>query len=67
MSSEVQLMRGHFPYIPFDCGCVARTAVVRGDIMELRFDAVLLNTAVPRAADPVGMACEFGKGGRCHS
>ncbi|ESW77611.1 hypothetical protein X773_22950 [Mesorhizobium sp. LSJC285A00] len=25
------------------------------------FDAVLLNTAVPRAADPVGMARAFGK------
>lgn len=55
-------MRGHFPYIPFDCGCTARTAVVRGDVMELGFDAVLLNTAVPRAADPVGMARAFGKG-----
>ncbi|BCH19823.1 hypothetical protein MesoLjLa_66740 (plasmid) [Mesorhizobium sp. L-2-11] len=30
-------------------------------VMELGFDAVLLNTAVARAADPVGMARAFGK------
>jgi thiazole synthase len=29
--------------------------------MELGFDAVLLNTAVAKAADPVGMARAFGK------
>lgn len=53
-------MRGHFPDVPLivDAG-IGRPSHAT-EVMELGFDAVLLNTAVARAADPVVMAHAFG-------
>lgn len=53
-------IRGHFPDIPLivDAGLGRPSHATK--VMELGFDAVLLNTAVAKAADPVGMARSFG-------
>ncbi|RWI36118.1 thiazole synthase [Mesorhizobium sp.] len=54
-------LRGHFPGVPLivdaGIGRPSHAAVV----MELGFDAVLLNTAVARAGDPVAMATAFAR------
>jgi thiazole synthase len=59
--TALRSMRGHFPDVPLivdaGLGRPSHAAVV----MELGFDAVLLNTAVAKAADPVGMGRAFGK------
>jgi thiazole synthase len=59
--TALRSMRGHFPDVPLivdaGIGRPSHAAVV----MELGFDAVLLNTAVAKAAEPVGMARAFGK------
>ncbi len=49
-------MRGHFPDVPLvvDAGIGLPNHAARA--MELGFDAVLLNTAVAKAGDPVDMA-----------
>ncbi|MEM6905523.1 MAG: thiazole synthase [Pseudomonadota bacterium] len=49
-------MRGHFPDVPLviDAGIGLPSHVAHA--MELGYDAVLLNTAVARAGDPVAMA-----------
>lgn len=54
-------MRGHFPDVPLiiDAGIGAPSQAARA--MEMGFDAVLLNTAVARAGDPVAMARAFGQ------
>ncbi|MDG4902105.1 MULTISPECIES: thiazole synthase [unclassified Mesorhizobium] len=54
-------LRGHFPGIPLivDAG-IGRPSHAAA-VMELGYDAVLLNTAVARAGDPVAMAAAFGK------
>ncbi|MEX3008477.1 thiazole synthase [Hoeflea sp. TYP-13] len=53
-------LRGHFPDVPLivDAG-IGRPSHAT-TVMELGFDAVLLNTAVARAGDPVHMARAFG-------
>ncbi|MBD3677940.1 MAG: thiazole synthase [Rhodobacteraceae bacterium] len=53
-------MRAHFPDIPLvvDAGIGAPSQAAQA--MEMGFDAVLLNTAVAKALDPVGMARAFG-------
>ncbi|WP_352445621.1 hypothetical protein [Mesorhizobium sp. M0016] len=53
-------MRGHSPYIPLIVDAPLGRPYA-ATVVELGFDAVLLNTAVPRAADPVAMARAFGK------
>ncbi|WP_394890355.1 thiazole synthase [Mesorhizobium sp. AaZ16] len=54
-------LRGHFPGVPMivdaGIGRPSHAAIV----MELGYDAVLLNTAVAKAGDPVAMAAAFGK------
>ena len=54
-------LRGHFPNIPLivdaGIGRPSHAAIVT----ELGYDAVLLNTAVAKAGDPVAMAAAFGK------
>lgn len=52
-------MRAHFPDIPLviDAGIGAPSQAARA--MEMGFDAVLLNTAVAKAGDPVAMARAF--------
>jgi thiazole synthase len=54
-------LRGHFPDVPLivDAG-VGRPSHAAA-VMELGYDAVLLNTAVAKAGDPVTMAEAFGK------
>ncbi|MFW2543180.1 thiazole synthase [Primorskyibacter sp. 2E107] len=52
----LRAMRAHFPGVPLivDAGIGRPSDAARA--MELGMDAVLLNTAVARAGDPVGMA-----------
>ncbi|WP_353642659.1 thiazole synthase [Mesorhizobium sp. WSM2239] len=54
-------LRDHFPNIPLivDAGIGRPSHAVT--VMELGYDAVLLNTAVAKAGDPVAMAAAFGK------
>ncbi len=54
-------LRGHFPDVPLivDAG-IGRPSHAAA-VMELGYDAVLLNTAVARAGDSVAMASAFGK------
>ncbi|TGS14300.1 thiazole synthase [Mesorhizobium sp. M2E.F.Ca.ET.209.01.1.1] len=54
-------LRGHFPNVPLivDAG-IGRPSHAAA-VMELGYDAVLLNTAVAKAGDPVAMAAAFGK------
>lgn len=54
-------MRGHFPDIPLIVDAGLGRPSHAATVMELGFDAVFLNTAVARAADPVGMARAFSK------
>jgi thiazole synthase len=54
-------MRGHFPGVPLIVDAGLGRPSHAATVMELGFDAVLLNTAVAKAADPVGMARSFGK------
>ncbi|MCX7899925.1 MAG: thiazole synthase [Methylocystis sp.] len=55
----LRAMRAHFPDIPLivDAGIGAPSHAAQ--VMELGYDAVLLNTAVSRAGDPVRMARAF--------
>ena len=57
----LRTMRAHFPDVPLvvDAGIGAPSQAAQ--TMELGFDAVLLNTAVAKAIDPVGMARAFGR------
>jgi thiazole synthase len=54
-------LRGHFPDVPLivDAG-IGRPSHAT-IVMELGYDAVLLNTAVAKADDPVAMAAAFSK------
>lgn len=54
-------LRGHFPDVPLivDAG-IGRPSHAAA-VMELGYDAVLLNTAVAKAGDPVAMARAFAK------
>jgi len=57
----LRAMRAHFPDIPLiiDAG-IGRPSHATA-VMELGFDAVLLNTAVAKAGDPVKMASAFAR------
>ncbi|KRB62826.1 thiazole synthase [Rhizobium sp. Root708] len=59
--SALRAMRAHFPEVPLivDAG-IGRPSHATA-VMELGFDAVLLNTAVAGAGDPVAMAGAFAK------
>ncbi|MEK4033258.1 thiazole synthase [Methylocystis sp. IM3] len=56
----LRALRAHFPGVPLivDAGLGAPSHAAT--VMEMGYDAVLLNTAVSRAGDPVGMARAFG-------
>ncbi len=56
----LRALRAHFPGVPLivDAGLGAPSHAAA--VMEMGYDAVLLNTAVSRAGDPVGMAQAFG-------
>jgi thiazole synthase len=55
----LKTLRGRFPDIPMiiDAGLGAPSHAALA--LEMGFDAVLLNTAIAKAADPVAMACAF--------
>lgn len=55
----LRALRGHFPDVPLvvDAGLGAPSHAA--DAMELGYDAVLLNTAIAKAVDPVAMAQAF--------
>jgi thiazole synthase len=57
----LRAIRAHFSDVPqiIDAGIGRPSHATQ--VMELGFDAVLLNTAVAKAGDPVGMARAFGK------
>ena len=57
--SALRRLRGHFPEVPLiiDAGIGLPSHAVQA--MEMGFDAVLLNTAVVKAGDPVAMARAF--------
>lgn len=59
--TALRSMRGHFPDVPLIVDAGLGRPSHAATVMELGFDAVLLNTAVARAADPIGMARAFGK------
>ncbi|TIX98343.1 MAG: thiazole synthase, partial [Mesorhizobium sp.] len=54
-------LRGHFPGVPLIVDAGIGRPSHAASVMELGYDAVLLNTAVARAGDPVAMAAAFGK------
>jgi thiazole synthase len=57
----LRTMRAHFAGVPLviDAGIGAPSQAMAA--MEMGFDAVLLNTAVAKALDPVAMAAAFGQ------
>ncbi|MGR3379416.1 thiazole synthase [Salipiger abyssi] len=59
--SGLRRMRAHFREVPLviDAGIGAPSQAA--EAMEMGFDAVLLNTAVAKALDPVAMAGAFGQ------
>jgi thiazole synthase len=52
----LRAMRAHFPGVPLIVDAGIGRPSHAAQVMELGFDAVLLNTAVSKAGDPVGMA-----------
>ncbi|MEP7454756.1 thiazole synthase [Phyllobacterium sp. SB3] len=54
-------MRGHFPEVPMIVDAGLGRPSHAAEVMELGFDAVLLNTAVAKAGNPVAMADAFAK------
>lgn len=59
-AADLATMRAHFRGVPLvvDAGIGAPSQAAQA--MEMGFDAVLLNTAVAKAVDPVAMARAFG-------
>lgn len=55
----LRAMRGHFPEIPLVVDAGLGRPSHAAAVMELGYDAVLLNSAVARAGDPVAMAGAF--------
>lgn len=55
-------MRAHFPDVPLVVDAGIGTPSHAAAAMELGYDAVLLNTAVAKAQDPVGMARAMAMG-----
>ena len=55
-------LRAHFPDVPLVVDAGIGLPSHAAAAMELGYDAVLLNTAVSKAADPVAMARAFGQG-----
>ncbi len=54
-------LRGHFSDVPLIVDAGIGRPSHAATVMELGYDAVLLNTAVAKAGDPVAMASAFGK------
>lgn len=60
-SEALRSLRGHFPEVPMIIDAGIGRPSHAATVMELGYDAVLLNTAVAKAGDPVAMAAAFGK------
>ena len=63
----LRTLRAYFPDIPLIIDAGLGTPSHAAEAMELGYDAVLLNTAVAKAGDPVKMAAAFARaveGGR---
>ncbi|MEM8698834.1 MAG: thiazole synthase, partial [Pseudomonadota bacterium] len=58
---QLRTLRAHFPGVPLvvDAGLGLPSHATAA--MEIGFDAILLNTAVAKAGDPVAMARAFGE------
>jgi thiazole synthase len=54
-------LRGHFPDVPLIVDAGIGRPSHAATVMELGYDAVLLNTAVAHAGDPAAMAAAFAK------
>jgi thiazole synthase len=57
----LRTLRAHFPDTPLVVDAGLGRPSHAASVMELGFDAVLLNTAVAKAGDPVAMAAAFAK------
>jgi thiazole synthase len=57
----LRALRAHFPDVPLVIDAGIGLPSHAAAAMELGYDAVLLNTAVARAGDPVAMAGAFAK------
>ena len=57
----LRAMRGHFPGVPLVVDAGVGVPSHAAQAMELGYDAVLLNTAVAKAGDPVAMAQAFAQ------
>ena len=55
----LRALRGHFPGVPLVVDAGIGTPSHAAEAMELGYDAVLLNTAIAKAVDPVAMARAF--------
>jgi thiazole synthase len=55
----LQALRKHFPAVPLIVDAGIGTPAHAAAAMEIGYDGVLLNTAVAKAGDPVGMAKAF--------
>ncbi|WP_315925576.1 thiazole synthase [Mesorhizobium sp. SP-1A] len=55
----LRTLRGHFPDVPLVVDAGLGRPSHAATVMELGFDAVLLNTAVAKAGDPAAMAAAF--------
>jgi thiazole synthase len=58
---SLRSLRGHFPDTPLVVDAGLGRPSHAAAVMEMGFDAVLLNTAVARSGDPVAMATAFAK------
>lgn len=57
----LRTLRAHFPDTPLIVDAGIGRPSHAAEAMELGYDAVLLNTAVAKAGDPIAMAAAFGK------
>ena len=57
--AALRAMRAHFPETPLIVDAGLGRPSHAASVMEFGYDAVLLNTAVANAGDPVAMACAF--------
>ena len=57
----LRMLRAHFPEVPLVVDAGIGTPSHAAAAMELGYDAVLVNSAVALAGDPVGMATAFAK------
>ena len=55
----LRALRGHFPGVPLVVDAGIGTPSHAAEAMEIGYDAVLLNTAIAKALDPVAMARAF--------